>query len=47
MPQSIRQWISEKVKELRGSQTLPFHEILDSRMVKLVFDSENLQEIRG
>jgi Transposase DDE domain len=33
MPQSTRTWISEKVNSLRESTVLPFHEILDARMV--------------
>ena len=43
MPQSTRHWISEKVKELRGSQTLPFHEILDARMVKDALAAEGVR----
>jgi hypothetical protein len=31
--QATRRWISEKVKSLRDSQILPFHEILDAGMV--------------
>jgi hypothetical protein len=33
MPQSTRRWIREKVDSLRESTALPFHEILDARMV--------------
>jgi hypothetical protein len=34
MSQSTRRWISEKVKSLRESTVLPFHEILDAEMVQ-------------
>jgi hypothetical protein len=34
MPQATRRWISEKVNSLRQSDVLPFHEILDARMVQ-------------
>jgi hypothetical protein len=33
MAQSTRRWIFEKVKSLRDSELLPFHEILDAGMV--------------
>ena len=33
MPQATRRWISEKVKAIRESNALPFHEILDAEMV--------------
>ena len=34
MSQTTRRWISEKVKSLRESNVLPFHDILDADMVK-------------
>ena len=34
MPQSTRRWIEEKVKSVRESEALPFHEILSADMVK-------------
>ncbi len=34
MPQSTRRWISEKVRSLRESDVLPFHDILDAQMVR-------------
>jgi hypothetical protein len=34
VPQATRRWISEKVKSLRESDVLPFHEILDAKTVK-------------
>ena len=33
MPQATRRWISEKVKSLNESNVLPFHDILDAKMV--------------
>ena len=30
MSQATRRWISEKVKSLRESNVLPFHDILDA-----------------
>ena len=33
MPQATRRWISEKVKSLNESNVLPFHYILDAKMV--------------
>jgi Transposase DDE domain len=42
MPQSTRRWISEKVKSLRESEALPFHEILDAAMVKNALDAEGV-----
>jgi len=33
MPQATRRWISEKVKSLHASDVLPFHDILDAKMV--------------
>jgi hypothetical protein len=34
VPQSTRRWISEKVRSLRESDVLPFHDILDAQMVR-------------
>ena len=34
MPQATRLWISEQVQSLRESNVLPFHDILDTNMVK-------------
>jgi hypothetical protein len=34
MSESTRRWISEKVKSLQESTVLPFHEILDAKMVE-------------
>jgi hypothetical protein len=34
VPQSTRRWISEKVRSLRESDVLPFHDILDAQMVQ-------------
>lgn len=42
MPQSTRRWISEKVKSLHESTTLPFHEILDSPMVDAALAAEGV-----
>jgi Transposase DDE domain len=43
MPQSTRRWISEKVKSLRESDVLPFHEILDAEMVEAALTEEKVQ----
>jgi hypothetical protein len=43
MPQSTRRWISEKVKSLRESDVLPFHEILDATMVKAALAEEGVR----
>lgn len=42
MPQGTRRWISEKVNSLRQSDVLPFHEILDARMVKDALAAEGV-----
>ena len=42
MPQATRRWISEKVKSLRDSQILPFHEILDAGMVNRALLAEGV-----
>jgi hypothetical protein len=42
MPQATRQWISEQVKSLRGSTTLPFHDILDAEMVEAALAAEGV-----
>jgi Transposase DDE domain len=42
MSQSTRRWIQEKVKTLRESQLLPFHEILDVDMVKSALAAERV-----
>ncbi len=42
MPQATRRWISEKVKSLHESDVLPFHEILDARMVKAALAAEGV-----
>jgi len=34
MPQATRRCISEKVKSLNESTVLPFHDILDAKMVR-------------
>jgi hypothetical protein len=38
--QTTQRCISEKVKSLRESDVLPFHDILDARMVKAALDAE-------
>jgi hypothetical protein len=40
MSQSTRRWIFEKVKSLRQSTTLPFHEILSARQVEEALRAE-------
>ncbi len=42
MSQTTRRWISEKVKSLRDSQVLPFHDILDVDMVNQALDAEGV-----
>ncbi len=42
MSQATRRWISEKVKSLRDSQILPFHEILDAGMVNRALLAEGV-----
>ena len=39
MPQATRRWISEKVKSLNESDVLPFHDILDAKMVNAALAS--------
>ena len=43
MSQATRRWISEKVKSLRESNVLPFHDILDARMVKSALAEEGVR----
>jgi hypothetical protein len=40
--QATRRWISEKVKSLRDSQILPFHNILDAGMVNQALRAEGV-----
>lgn len=40
MSQTTRRWISEKVKSLRDSRNLPFHDVLDAGMVNRALDAE-------
>ncbi|CAN5907114.1 hypothetical protein BH23PLA1_BH23PLA1_42220 [soil metagenome] len=42
MPQSTRRWISEKVRSLRESDLLPFHDILDAQMVQDALAAEGV-----
>src|SRR5947209_18753212 len=42
MPQATRRWISEKVKSLRESNVLPFHDILDAPMVQAALVAEGV-----
>jgi hypothetical protein len=42
MSQATRRWISEKVKSLRESNVLPFHDILDAQMVKSALAEEGV-----
>ncbi len=42
MSQATRRWISEKVKSLRGSQVLPFHDVLDADMVNQALAAEGV-----
>ena len=39
MPQATRRWISDKVKSLNESNVLPFHDILDAKMVNAALAS--------
>jgi Transposase DDE domain len=43
MSQATRRWISEKVKFLRESTVLPFHDILDAKMVKSALTEEGVK----
>src|SRR5512135_2412757 len=40
--QATRRWISEKVKSLRESNVLPFHDILDADMVQAALAAEGV-----
>jgi hypothetical protein len=40
--QATRRWISEKVKALRDSQVLPFHDVLDAGMVSQAMEAEGI-----
>src|SRR5262245_19537589 len=42
MSPTTRLWISEKVKSLRQSEVLPFHEILDAQMVQSAVIAEGV-----
>jgi hypothetical protein len=42
MPQATRRWISEKIKSLRESNVLPFHDILSATMVKAALAEEGV-----
>jgi hypothetical protein len=42
MPRSTRRWISEKVRSLRESNVLPFHDILDADMVRSALAEEGV-----
>ncbi len=42
MPQTTRRWILEKVKSLRESELLPFHEILNVDMVNSALATEGV-----
>jgi hypothetical protein len=42
MPQATRRWISDKVKSLRESDVLPFHDILNAQMVEKALDAEGV-----
>ena len=42
MSQATRRWISEKVKSLRDSQILPFHDVLDAAMVNRALRAEGV-----
>jgi Transposase DDE domain len=41
--QATRRWISEKVKSLRESNVLPFHDILDAKMVESALNEEGVR----
>ena len=42
MSQTTRRWISEKVKSLREANVLPFHDILDAKMVEATLAEEGI-----
>jgi Transposase DDE domain len=42
MSQATRRWISEKVKSLHATDVLPFHEILDAKMVNAALASAGI-----
>lgn len=42
MSQTTRRWISGKVKSLRDSQILPFHDVLDAGMVNRALQAEGV-----
>jgi hypothetical protein len=42
VPQTTRRWISERVKSLRASEVLPFHEHLDAAMVNDALAAEGV-----
>jgi hypothetical protein len=42
VPQTTRRWISDKVKSLRESDVLPFHDILDATMVNAALAEEGV-----
>ncbi len=42
MSQSTRRWISQKVQSLRESNVLPFHDILDAKMVEVALADEGV-----
>src|SRR4051794_8008499 len=42
MPRDTRRWISAKVRSLRESDVLPFHEILDAAMVQAALKQEGV-----
>ena len=42
MPQATRRWISDKVKSLRESDVLPFHDVLDAAMVEAALVAEGV-----
>ena len=43
MPQATRRWISEKVKSFNESNVLPFHDILDAKMVNAALASAGVR----
>lgn len=43
MPQSTRRWIEEKVKSFHESEHLPFHEVLNTDMVKSALAEEGVK----
>jgi hypothetical protein len=42
VPHSTRRWIADKVRSLRGSDLLPFHDILDAGMVDAALAEEGV-----